>query len=24
LFGLRKLHDAVGGIAQTHELAPTR
>jgi hypothetical protein len=24
LFGLRKLHDVVGGIAQSHELAPTR
>ena len=24
LFGLRKLHDVVGGIAQGHELAPTR
>ena len=24
LFGLRKLHDVIGGIAQSHELAPTR
>jgi hypothetical protein len=24
LFGLRKLHDVVGGIAQSHQLAPTR
>src|SRR5712664_407826 len=24
LLGLRKLHDVVGGIAQSHELAPTR
>jgi hypothetical protein len=24
LFGLRKLHDVVGGIAQSHELTPTR
>ena len=24
LFGLRNLHDVVGGIAQSHELAPTR
>jgi hypothetical protein len=24
LFGLRKLHDVVGGIAPSHELAPTR
>jgi hypothetical protein len=23
LFGIRKLHDVVGGIAQSHELAPT-
>ena len=24
LFGLGKLHDVVGGIAQSHQLAPTR
>jgi hypothetical protein len=24
LFGLRKLHDVVGGITQSHEVAPTR
>ena len=24
LFGLRKLHDVVGGIALSHELAPIR
>jgi hypothetical protein len=24
LFDLRKLHDVVGGIAQSHKLPPTR